>query len=683
MRTAETVDHCDHEHRCEQLEQERTFLAALLDSLDAGVVACDTDGRLVQINQPMREILRTAEHPDTPHAWASAHGLYAPDGRRLLATEEIPLVRALAGERVAGQQVVMRPPGQSARRLAVNARPITAPDGRQLGAVAVGHDITDAHRTGVLRAVQHAVNGVLAAERGTTETAHAVLGAIAGVLGWRCGEYWQVDADAEVIVRVVSWSEPGRDLSAFTGTQPLAFAPGQGVAGKVWAGGRSIWSADLPDDERGFARIAQARQAGLHAAIGLPMRSGGAGAVMGVLAFYTDQIIGPDDDLIGLLEGVCAQVGQSMERRRADELAHELATTRERFDQVAAQLEDYIWTWEITADGQAHSVYQSPNTAGILGAQVHGTDLAAAFRSRYLHPDDREVYHAFTATLASGQVAQAEYRIIGVDGRTRWVWSRATPRREAGRLLVDGISTDVTDRHTLAEQREHLLRQQQQQVARLRELDAMKDELMAMVSHELRNPIGLIRGYAEMLRDAPDLPGEHRAFIEVIDRTSGRLQELVDDLLQLARLEAGLVTIDARTIGLTGLIRQAVEEHRAAAAAKNLTLTTELAHYLHVHADPVRIRQVLDNLLSNAIKYTPGEGCVTVTAVPACPGSDGLPSSVTLTVADTGIGIPAEQYDQLFSRFFRASTARQAGIEGTGLGLATTKAIIDAHGRTA
>ncbi|MFC4062743.1 sensor histidine kinase, partial [Planomonospora corallina] len=118
------------------------------------------------------------------------------------------------------------------------------------------------------------------------------------------------------------------------------------------------------------------------------------------------------------------------------------------------------------------------------------------------------------------------------------------------------------------------------------------------------------------LRDAPGLPGEHHAFVEVIDRTSGRLQDLVDDLLQLARLESGLVTIDARTIGLTGLIRQAVDDHRAAACAKDITLTTELAHYLHAHADPARIRQVLDNLLSNAIKYTPDGGSVTVTAAP-------------------------------------------------------------------
>ncbi|MFC4058933.1 sensor histidine kinase [Planomonospora corallina] len=179
---------------------------------------------------------------------------------------------------------------------------------------------------------------------------------------------------------------------------------------------------------------------------------------------------------------------------------------------------------------------------------------------------------------------------------------------------------------------------------------------------------------------APGLDEEHRTFIEVIDRKSDHLQRLVDDLLDLARLETGRVALDARTVWLSRLIHQAVDDHRAVATAKNITLTTELAHYLHAHADPMRLRQVLDNLLSNAIKYTPPGGTVTVTA--GSPGdSDDHPGHhAAVTVADTGIGIPAGEYEQLFSRFFRASTAKEAGIKGTGLGLTITKAIVDAHG---
>nr|BFE81358.1 hypothetical protein GCM10020093_039590 [Planobispora longispora] len=296
-----------------------------------------------------------------------------------------------------------------------------------------------------------------------------------------------------------------------------------------------------------------------------------------------------------------------------------------------------------------------------------------------VHPEDRAAYAAFVRELCAGEhPVEIECRILGLDERTRWVWIRAIPRHEGDRLFVDGISTDITERHQLADQRERLLDQQQRQVRQLQELDRMKDELMALVTHELRNPIGAIRGYAEMLTDDPELSHAQRAFVEVIDRKSAHLQRLVDDLLDLARLQAGYIAIEARECDLARLVRQAVEDHRPAALAKRLTLAADLPGHLPVHADALRLRQVLDNLLSNAVKYTPdgdrhrGRG---TRRRRRC-----REPSVVLTVADTGIGIPAEQYGRLFERFFRASTAREAGVKGTGLGLAITKAIVTAHG---
>ncbi len=391
-----------------------------------------------------------------------------------------------------------------------------------------------------------------------------------------------------------------------------------------------------------------------------------------------------------------------MERRRAEELTAALAESRRQFDRIIDQLTDKAWTVEVRPDGTARPIYVNTEHTTVFGGRLHldPDDDFIAVMLRFVHPDDHDAFRAYCAELITGDQAQLEYRLIGLDGVTRWIWSRGAPRREGERLLVDGISTDVTDRHRIAEERERLLDQQRRQMGRLRELDAMKDDLMAMASHELRSPIGVIRSYAEMLAEAPGLPEEYRAFIEVIDRKSDHLQNLVDDLLDLARLDAGRVGVDARMLWLTGLVRQAVDEHRAAAAAKRITLAAELPHRLHVHADPVRLRQVMDNLLSNAIKYTPEGGRVTVTAdcgrgdpkAVTVGGDGGGPragkqeacrgGTVTVTVADTGIGIPAEQYEQLFSRFFRASTAKKAGIKGTGLGLAITKAIVEAHGGT-
>ncbi len=658
----------------QQLEHERTFLQTLLDSLDTGVVACDSDGRLALFNQALRGAHQAAEQPIGAEQWADAYDLFAPDGHRRLRPEEVPLARAFAGIHVNGEELVVRAPGSPPRRFLANGRPIDTADGRRLGAVVTMHDITEQHRVEAFRAAQHAVARALADADNAEHAATATVAAVAGALGWACGEYWHVHnstgGDSERIVRVSSWTTPGRDLSAFTSDHPITFRRGEGLPGLVWVTGADQWIRDMPTDSHDFTRRHEALQVGLHAAIGLPVRSGN--RVLGVLTFFADTIEDPDGELMGMLDGICAHVGRHIERRRADELTLALAAARRDFDRVIEQVNDYVWTVEITADGNVHCVYASPNGSGVFGDQLStDADLATTVAER-VHPDDLRAFHQFRRTLRTGEPAEVECRILGFDGITRWVWTRATTRRDNNTLFVDGISTNITERRQLAEQREQLLAQRQQQLDRLHELDRMKDELVAVVSHELCNPIATIRAYAEMLLDDTDLAGESRRFTEVIDRHSARLQELVDDLLDLARLDAGHVTLNARPTPLGRIIRQAVDDHRHRGDAKELVITTDIPRHLPVHADPARLRQVLDNLLSNAVKYTPTGGTITITAT-----RDG--DTARLRVTDTGIGIPTDQYPHLFSRFFRATTATQHGIKGTGLGLAITKAIINAH----
>ncbi|MBG0822969.1 PAS domain S-box protein [Planomonospora sp. ID91781] len=651
-------DISDRREARRRLEEERTFLRALLDSLQVGVMACDGDGRLTLFNRAARELHRVPGDPPggSDGDWPQDRNLFAPDGRTPLRPEQAPLARARAGENVDGQHLVIRPPEAEPRRCVVNGRPITTPDGRRLGAVSALHDITDQHRAQVLRDAQHAVAQALAEAVCSEQAAARVLTAVTRALDWSYGEYWQIDPDRSALVRAGAWHRPGL---AFTGDPTEAVRRGQGLPGRVWATGRTVWMSDLRTEPRPFPRRREALEAGLRSAIALPVRSGD--QVLGVLVFCSEAVQEPDDDLVALLDGVCAHVGRFMERRRAEELALALAASRRHFDQVVSQLDDNVWTIEITPDGRARSVYQSQNAAGVFGGRVpEGADISGLLR-RHVHPEDLPAYTAFDEKVNTGIPAQVECRVIGLDGAVRWIWIRSTPRREDGRLFADGISTDVTERHRLAEER-----------------DRMKDELVALVSHELRNPVGAIRGYVEMLVDTPGLTGTQRMFADVIDRTSAHLLDLVDDLLDLARLDAGHIAIDPRPVSLARLVRQAVDDHRAAAAARHLTVATDLAPHPPVHADPVRLRQVLDNLLSNAVKYTPDGGAVTVGL-----GGDDADRAAVVTVADTGIGVPAEEYPQLFGRFFRASTAQEAGIKGTGLGLAVTRAIVEAHGGTA
>jgi PAS domain S-box-containing protein len=643
-----------------QLEEDRTFLQALLDSLDTGVAACDADGNLAVRNRALRSLEASGE--PALHSSADTDRLYGIDERTLLAADEEPLARAFAGERVTGQHITIHGPDGRWHHFVANGQPITTPAGRRLGAVAALHDVTDQHRAGILRETQHAVAQGLADADSAEAAATATIAAVATALDWAGGEFWQADPAQDTITRIGFWSAPKMDLSAFGGDQPITFARGEGLAGIVWDTNTELWIPELADDPRTVARRDEAHQVGLHTAIGLPVRSDG--HTLGVLLFFATTVDKPDNDLLIMLDGVCAHLGRHFERRRAEDLALALAASRRAFERVIAQVNDYVWTFEIRPDGSRETVYANLDGSGIFGGHFPA--------EKYVHPGDRDRLDGLFATVVAGRPGEAEIRVVGMDGVSRWVWIRAVSRQEGDRLFVDGISTNVTDRRELADQRERLLTDQRQQNRKLRELDRMKDELVALVSHELRNPLSSIAAYTEMLLADPDLVDDHRHLVNVIDKHSKHMNGLVDDLLDVASLESGQMGINPRAIPLGRLVHDSADDQEPLANAKHLVVNITVPRHLPVYADPARLRQVLDNLMSNAIKYTPTGGTVTITG-------HREDSTTVLTVTDSGIGIPAEQYPHLFDRFFRASNAIEEGIKGTGLGLAISKAIIDAH----
>jgi signal transduction histidine kinase len=209
-----------------------------------------------------------------------------------------------------------------------------------------------------------------------------------------------------------------------------------------------------------------------------------------------------------------------------------------------------------------------------------------------------------------------------------------------------------------------------------RELDRMRDAFVATVSHELRTPLTSISGFLEMMQDEEESLGETgRTYLGVIRRSTERLHQLVEDLLLIAQIEAQRVELDYATLDLSELAQRSIEAIRPAAAEKGVKLEIVTDHPPEVRGDRHRLTQVLDNLVSNAVKFTDEGGSITVSVA-------GNGDSAQLVVADTGIGIPADEQGQVFSRFFRASTATAQAIPGTGLGLAISRALVEQHGGT-
>ena len=216
-------------------------------------------------------------------------------------------------------------------------------------------------------------------------------------------------------------------------------------------------------------------------------------------------------------------------------------------------------------------------------------------------------------------------------------------------------------------------RQLMAQNEQLREADRLKDEFVALISHDLRTPLTSIMGYLELTLEESDLTRDQRMYLEIVDRNAHRLLRLVNDLLFVARLEAGELDLHASELDLAEVVRESVAEAEPRAVANGITLTCSAEEVPSVTADRGRILQLLDNLVSNAIKFTPEGGEVRVSVGRAN-------GAVRLEVEDTGIGIAAEEQRRLFERFFRASTAAERQIPGTGLGLYIARAIVDAHG---
>jgi PAS domain S-box-containing protein len=377
------------------------------------------------------------------------------------------------------------------------------------------------------------------------------------------------------------------------------------------------------------------------------------------------------------LRAIARQAMSQLELRRVSE-AESIA--RFRFRALVEQLPGGVYTEDF---GAASGSYFSPPIEKITGYSAQEWMSDPDFFSRVLHPDDRErVLGAFAHAHESFEAIRIEYRIIAKSGQVVWIQDDgAAARDDDGKPLhFQGFMADATARKQnelqLLEERANAFERERAQNDRLRSLDRMKDEFVALVSHELRTPLTSIRGYLELvLDDAEQLAPDHQEFLQIVDRNVDRLLHLVSDLLLVAQADAGKLMFDWAEVDLGSLVAQCVQAAQPAAERAGIELVIEAEASRPIVGDSARIGQLLDNLISNAIKFTPGGGVVAVTV-------DSSGDSAVLEVRDSGLGISAEEQEQLFERFFRTRSATERAIAGTGLGLSIVKAIVDAHGGT-
>ena len=282
----------------------------------------------------------------------------------------------------------------------------------------------------------------------------------------------------------------------------------------------------------------------------------------------------------------------------------------------------------------------------------------------------------FGLAQAIGTSASLVVPIGDSGGPLGLIWLAMTGHSRHWTLTETGVAQFLAAdlAHSLTQT--HLIHTQAEAVRLLQELDQAKADFISTVSHELRTPLTSITGYLEMLRDgdAGRLPRRAHEMLTVIDRNATRLRNLIEDLLTQSRIDAGRLRLELGTVDVAAVLGSVHEAMLPQAKADGVELLLTAPAGCKIEADQQQLEQVFTNLIGNACKFTPTGGRVSVNLLPE--QEDG----VLIEVSDTGMGIPEEDFDHLFTRFFRAANATAAALPGTGLGLAIVREIVHRHG---
>jgi len=352
---------------------------------------------------------------------------------------------------------------------------------------------------------------------------------------------------------------------------------------------------------------------------------------------------------------------------------------RESEDRLRLSLESAqlgTWDWNLVT----HELIWDAGCKSMFGLPADADSSIEMFFAG-LHPDDRDrLQQVVQRSLdpSSDGTYDVEYRTVGVrDHIERWI--KATGQvyfnAEGQPLRFIGIVLDITQRKQLEAQRANLLQQEQAAREAAERANRIKDEFLAILSHELRSPLNPILGWAHLLR-TKTLSAEVTArALEAIERNARLQTQLIDDLLDVARILRGKLRLEMAPVDPVFIIEAAVETVQSAADAKGIAIHTDLSAVGWVNGDAGRLQQVVWNLLNNAVKFTPEKGQVAVRL-------SSVNHALQIQVTDTGMGIHADFLPHIFESFRQEDTSVTRQFGGLGLGLAIVRYLVEAHGGT-